>query len=196
MSKYRVIIIKVALSKGCKKRTTGQNNLKFHLSIREAIGICFAEEKELVQKLTDRWRCTHDKMLINDCIKRYAISCSNGSGQCMAMEHFVERRIHFHLQGSVNTQNCRIWARENTSQMQPLPLHYQKGTVWCGFTAAFIIGSFFFEEIGNSGPVTCAVNGTRYESLWRNQLIPALQQRGCVDSTILIQDVAPPHIAT
>ncbi|GBM99708.1 hypothetical protein AVEN_104067-1 [Araneus ventricosus] len=36
---------------------------------------------------------------------------------------------HFHLQGSVNTQNCRIWARENLFQMQPLPLHSQKVTV-------------------------------------------------------------------
>ncbi|GBM43558.1 hypothetical protein AVEN_252161-1 [Araneus ventricosus] len=70
----------------------------------------------------------------------------------------------FHLQGSVKTQNCRIWARENSIQMQPLPLHSQKVTVLCGFRAAFIVGPFFLEEIGPSGPVTCAVNGTRYES--------------------------------
>ncbi|GBN06504.1 hypothetical protein AVEN_202351-1 [Araneus ventricosus] len=77
-----------------------------------------------------------------------------------------------------------------------MPLHSQKVTVWCGFTAAFIFGPLFLEEIGLSGPVTCTVNGTRYESLLRNQLIPALQQRGCVDSTIFMQDDAPPHIAT
>ncbi|GBM02965.1 hypothetical protein AVEN_222293-1 [Araneus ventricosus] len=80
--------------------------------------------------------------------------------------------------------------------MQPLPLHSQKATVWCGFKAAFIVGPFFFEEIGVSGPITCTVNETRYESLLRNQLIPALQQRGCVDSIILTQDNDPPHIAT
>ncbi|GBO00911.1 hypothetical protein AVEN_86610-1 [Araneus ventricosus] len=73
--------------------------------------------------------------------------------------------------------------------MQPLPHHSQKVTVWCGLTAAFIVGPFFFEDIGPSGPVTFTVNETRYESLLRNQLIPALQQRGCVDG-------APPHIAT
>ncbi|GBM24458.1 hypothetical protein AVEN_41104-1 [Araneus ventricosus] len=66
----------------------------------------------------------------------------------------------------------------------------------CGFTAAFIVGPFFFEEIGPSGPVTCTGNGIRYECLLRNQLIPALQQRGYVDSTIFMQDGAPPHIAT
>ncbi|GBM22096.1 hypothetical protein AVEN_266463-1 [Araneus ventricosus] len=91
---------------------------------------------------------------------------------------------HLHLQGSANTQNRKIWARQNPFKMQPLPLHSQKVTVWCGFTAAFIIDPFFFEEIGPSAHVTCTVNGTRYESLLHNQLIPALQQRGCVDSTI------------
>ncbi|GBM40785.1 hypothetical protein AVEN_80795-1 [Araneus ventricosus] len=52
------------------------------------------------------------------------------------------------------------------------------------------------EEIGLSGPVTYADNGTSYESLLRNQLIPALKQRLRVDSTIFMQDGAPPHIAT
>ncbi|GBN13816.1 hypothetical protein AVEN_182781-1 [Araneus ventricosus] len=79
--------------------------------------------------------------------------------------------------------------------MQPSPLHSQKVTVWCGLRA-FIVGPLFSEEIGPSGPVTCTVNGTRYESLLRNQLIPALQQRGCVDSTIFMQDDVPPHIVT
>ncbi|GBM40167.1 hypothetical protein AVEN_100574-1 [Araneus ventricosus] len=79
-------------------------------------------------------------------------------------------------------------ARENPFQMQPLSLHSQKVTVWCGVTAAFIVGP--------SGPVACTVNGTRYESLLRNQLIPALHKRGCVDSTMFMQDGAPQHIAT
>ncbi|GBL73476.1 hypothetical protein AVEN_159472-1 [Araneus ventricosus] len=81
-------------------------------------------------------------------------------------------------------------------QMQPLPLHSQKITVWCGFTTAFIVGTFFFEQIGPSHPVTYTVNGTRYESLLRNQLIPAPQQRGCVDSAIFMQDGTPSRIAT
>ncbi|GBL84392.1 hypothetical protein AVEN_117161-1 [Araneus ventricosus] len=112
------------------------------------------------------------------------------------MKHFVDSEAHFHLQGSVNTRNCRIWARENPFQTQPLPLHSQKVTAWCGFTATFIVGPFFFEEIGPSGIVTCTFNGTRYESLLRNQLILAVQQRGCVDCPIFMQDGAPPHIAT
>ncbi|GBM77345.1 hypothetical protein AVEN_2177-1 [Araneus ventricosus] len=109
---------------------------------------------------------------------------------------FWTDEAHFHLHGSVNTQNCRIWSRENPIQMQPLPLHSQKLTVWCQFTEAFIFGPFFFEEIRPLGSVTCTVNGTCYVSLLRNHLIPALQQRGCADSTIFIQDGRPSHIAT
>ncbi|GBM11634.1 hypothetical protein AVEN_16948-1 [Araneus ventricosus] len=80
--------------------------------------------------------------------------------------------------------------------MQALPLQSENVTVWCGFTAAFIVGPFVFEEIGPSGPVTCIGNGERYESLLRNHLKPALQQREFVAFTICIQDGAPPHIAT
>ncbi|GBO08047.1 hypothetical protein AVEN_143924-1 [Araneus ventricosus] len=80
--------------------------------------------------------------------------------------------------------------------MQPLPLHSQKVNLWFGFTAAIIVGPFFFEEIGPSGPVTCTINGTRYESLLSNQLIPALQQRGCVNNTIFMQDGTPSLIVT
>ncbi|GBL78608.1 hypothetical protein AVEN_65197-1 [Araneus ventricosus] len=89
-------------------------------------------------------------------------------------------KAHFHLQDSVNTQYCRIRAKENPFEMQPLPVHSQKVTVWGGFTAAFIVGLFFFffEEIGPSGNVTCTVKRTRYESLLPNQLVPALQQYG------------------
>ncbi|GBM55541.1 hypothetical protein AVEN_16355-1 [Araneus ventricosus] len=76
-----------------------------------------------------------------------------------------------------------------------LRFYTKKVTVWCGFAAAIIVGPFVFEEIGPSGPVTCTVDATRYESLLRNQFIPALQQRRCVDSTIFIQNGAPPHMA-
>ncbi|GBN67608.1 hypothetical protein AVEN_36271-1 [Araneus ventricosus] len=69
-------------------------------------------------------------------------------------------------------------------------------TVCCAFSAKFIVGHFFFEEIGPSGLVTCTVRGKLYESLLRNQLIRALQQRRCVDGTIFMQADAPPHITT
>ncbi|GBO01987.1 hypothetical protein AVEN_64227-1 [Araneus ventricosus] len=36
---------------------------------------------------------------------------------------------HFHLRGSDNTQNCRIWARDNPYQMQQLSLHSEVHSV-------------------------------------------------------------------
>ncbi|GBM34798.1 hypothetical protein AVEN_7846-1 [Araneus ventricosus] len=42
-------------------------------------------------------------------------------------------------------------------------LHSQKVTVWCGFTAAFIVGRFFFEEIGPSDTDDEDTNDTHEE---------------------------------
>ena len=39
------------------------------------------------------------------------------------------------------------------------------------------------------------VTGQRYASLLHNHVIPAMQQRGCVNQIIFMQDGAPPHIA-
>ncbi|GBN58893.1 hypothetical protein AVEN_84747-1 [Araneus ventricosus] len=104
-------------------------------------------------------------------------------------------KAHFHLTGYVNTQNCRIWATENPLETQLVPLRPAKVTVWCGFTASFIMGPYFFEETGALDPVTITVTGQRYECLLRNHVIPALQQLGYVDRIIFMQDGAPPHIA-
>ena len=62
-------------------------------------------------------------------------------------------------------------------------------------TASFIIGPYFFEQTGASDPVIATVSGQRYASLLCNHVIPALQQRGCVNQIIFMQDGARPHIA-
>ncbi|GFU67894.1 transposable element tc3 transposase [Trichonephila clavipes] len=84
---------------------------------------------------------------------------------------------HFHLDGSVNTHNCRIWETDNPHSTLRVPLHSPKVTVWCGFSASFILGPYFFEELGAGGPVTCSITGQRYASLLRNKIIPDLQAR-------------------
>ncbi|GIY84364.1 transposable element tc3 transposase [Caerostris extrusa] len=56
---------------------------------------------------------------------------------------------HFTLSGAVNTHNCRVWTTENPHAFVEVPLQQPKVTVWCGFTADFIIGPFFEE-------VTCS----------------------------------------
>ncbi|GBO01369.1 hypothetical protein AVEN_275664-1 [Araneus ventricosus] len=79
--------------------------------------------------------------------------------------------------------------------LQCYPLKIQKSLCGAGLRQHLSLALFFFEEIGPSGPVACTVNGTRYESLLRNHLIRALQQRGCVDTTIFMQVGASQHIA-
>ncbi|GFU86465.1 uncharacterized protein TNCV_1418171 [Trichonephila clavipes] len=101
---------------------------------------------------------------------------------------------HFHLDGSVNTHNCRIWETDNPHSTLRVPLHSPKVTVWCGFSASFILGPYFFEELGAGGPVTCFITGQRYASLLRNKIIPDMQARQCLSRIIFMQDGAPPHI--
>ena len=65
----------------------------------------------------------------------------------------------------------------------------------CGFTASFLIGTYFFEETGALGSVTVTVTGQRYECLLLKDFIPDFQQHGCVDRIIFMQESAPSHIA-
>ncbi|GFV27615.1 transposable element tc3 transposase [Trichonephila clavipes] len=101
---------------------------------------------------------------------------------------------HFHLDGSVNTHNCRIWETDNPHSILRVPLHSPKVTAWCGFSASFILGPYFFEELGAGGPVICSITGQRYASLLRNKIIPDLQARQCLSRITFMPDGAPPHI--
>ncbi|GFX41555.1 transposable element tc3 transposase [Trichonephila clavipes] len=100
----------------------------------------------------------------------------------------------FHLDGLVNTHNCRIWETDNPHSTLRVPLHSPKVKVLCKFSAYFILGPYFFEELGAEGPVTCFITGQRYASLLRNKIIPDLQARQCLSRIIFMQDGAPPHI--
>ncbi|GFY19964.1 uncharacterized protein TNCV_2146571 [Trichonephila clavipes] len=86
-------------------------------------------------------------------------------------------------------------SERNPFATQPTPLHQAKFTVWCWFTASFIIVSYFFEETGDFGPVTAIATVQRYERLLRNHVIPDLQQLGCGDGIIFMPDGASPYIS-
>ena len=64
---------------------------------------------------------------------------------------------HFYPNGTVNTQNFRIWAKENPRIHTEILLHSLNVTVWCGFVETFILGIFIFEEITARGPFTYSV---------------------------------------
>ena len=77
---------------------------------------------------------------------------------------------HFHLTGCVNIQNCWIRATENPLETQSEPLHPAKVTVWCGFTASFIIRPYIFQETGALSPVTVNVH---WSALWVSFVQPS-----------------------
>ena len=53
---------------------------------------------------------------------------------------------HFHLEGYVNKQNCRIWGSEKPKMIIEKPLYSQRLIAWCGFWAEGIFGPYFFEN--------------------------------------------------
>jgi hypothetical protein len=80
---------------------------------------------------------------------------------------------HFQLDGTVNKQNCRYWAPENSQQLHQRPLHSSKVTVWCGVAKFAIVGPYFFEEDNTSTTVTSA----RYVEMINSFLLTELHRR-------------------
>lgn len=72
----------------------------------------------------------------------------------------------FKLNGEVNKQNCRYWAKENPRWMREHHTQYpQKINVWAGIVRNKILGPYFFD--GN-------VNGQKYLQCLQEFLIPNL----------------------
>ncbi|EFN79524.1 hypothetical protein EAI_06736, partial [Harpegnathos saltator] len=98
---------------------------------------------------------------------------------------------HFHLDGLVNRQNCRIWGSENPRVIVEKQMHPQRVTVWCGFWAGGIIGPFFFK---NAAGQAITVNGARYRDMIIQFFVPKLQDMD-VDDMWFQQDGATCHTA-
>ena len=75
------------------------------------------------------------------------------------------------------------------------PLHFDYVIVWCGMTYDFLVGPYLFETQTSSGPKRCSVTGPSYGAILREQVIPALQERHCLETTVFMQKGVPPHIA-
>ncbi|GBO19828.1 hypothetical protein AVEN_78350-1 [Araneus ventricosus] len=68
-------------------------------------------------------------------------------------------------------------------------------TVERGFTTYFILGTHFFEENTPYGPQRFSIADACCCDLLQKQVIPALQERDCLEITVLMQDGAPHQIA-
>ena len=94
----------------------------------------------------------------------------------------------------MNTLNCRIWGSTKPLVVHQRPLHSAYVTVRCEFTSTFMLRPFFFEMNTPRGPVRCTVTSASYENILMQRVIPALQERNCIETTVFIQVGAPPHI--
>lgn len=92
---------------------------------------------------------------------------------------------HFDLDGSLSNRNCIIWAANNPHASVTHSLHPERVTVWCGFTADFILPPFFMEQ-GET------INSDRYLHILQSHMMPHLPRR---HNTIFMQDGAAPHTA-
>lgn len=138
----------------------------------------------LLQSITDADK-QHRLEFANDFLLRH----NNDS-------HFIGRILwtdeaHFHLNGEINTWNCRIWAKENPNESLEEALNSPKVTVWAGFNSRFILPPYFFEENGT----TVTIDSERYCKMLVEHLIPLLKARHAFSTTILQQDGATPHTA-
>ncbi|GBN00786.1 hypothetical protein AVEN_34296-1 [Araneus ventricosus] len=118
---------------------------------------------------------------------------ARGISRTLDMPVSTTDEAHCHFQGFVNTQNSRIWARDNPF-CATIATSFSKGHCVARGYGSIYRWPFLFR--GDWSYVSCTVNVTRYESLLRNHLIPALQQRRCVDCIIFMQDGAPWRIST
>lgn len=106
---------------------------------------------------------------------------------------FWSDEAHFHLNGSVNKQNCRYWAPkgQNPRLKHQQPLHSPKVTVWCALSSSGIIRPYFFE---NHRGQAITVNGVSYRRMLNDYFLPSRREHPAYSShTWFQQDGATPH---
>ena len=93
-------------------------------------------------------------------------------------------KAHFHLNSTVNKQNCHYWSPDNPHNIHQWPLHSDRVTVWCAVAPFGIIGPYFFEENG----VTVTVNSAHYIEVITNFLQPELCWRRINCTNVWLQE--------
>jgi hypothetical protein len=100
---------------------------------------------------------------------------------------FWSDECHVWLDGYVNSQNSRCWAKKNPHVHVERSLHPQRLTVWAAVSRYHLIGPVFIDGI---------VDGQIYRDLISNQFIPKLREANVnLQESWFMQDSATPHTA-
>lgn len=93
----------------------------------------------------------------------------------------------FHINGSVNRYNCRIWGSQQPNEIQEYVRDSPKLNVWCGLFHDQVIGPFFFVEK--------TITGLVYLDMLELFVLPQIEQieQQTGQRIIFMQDGAPPH---
>ena len=109
---------------------------------------------------------------------------------CLENNEFIHKlimsdEVHFHLNGHVNQQNCRIWVTQNPRIIVDQQMHPLRCTVWYGIISEKLIGSYFFEndkKVTGFNTKSIQSNGIQYRAMIEHFLRP----RGRKQSTIVV----------
>lgn len=93
----------------------------------------------------------------------------------------------FHINGSVNRHNSRIYGSENPHTIFEKIRDSPKVNVWCGVMKNRLIGPFFFAEK--------TINGIVYLDMLINYCFPQLDELENIQQLHFQQDGAPPHFS-
>ena len=103
----------------------------------------------------------------------------------------LQAKHHNNNHGYVNKQNCRFRSEDQPGELQKLPIHSEKVTIWCGFWASGIIGPYFHKDAANRNVI---VNRLRYREKISHFYLAKMQELDLHD-LLFQQDGATYHTA-
>ena len=88
-------------------------------------------------------------------------------------------KIHFCTEKLCSTTKLifRFWSEDLPKELQKLPMHPEKVTLWSGLWAGGIIGPYFFKDAANRN---VTVNGERYREMISNFFCPKCKNLTCM----------------
>lgn len=174
--------VRVALARSPSK-STRRASAELGISRRSLQRILHADLKLFPYKIT----VVH-KLMENDKVRRLQFATSEiANDDAVIHNTWFSDEVYVHLNGSVNKQNVRFWAREVPEVLHETDNYGEKVSVWCAISSHGIIGPFFFND---------TVNSARYMDMLENTFLPQLYTtRLPMETQWFMQDGARPHTA-